>query len=174
MLQYDYYDKYKDRKQFKKEELQSLGLTEDAIRPFAGKETDKMFTNVDVDAFIRSTVNNVKVPHRSLSEKIRAQLDNLGYLTITDDCYSNMAAVVNLDTRFSPRLRLYSLKNGTTHECKIPKWVFNMNKLDVGDIVKIKSTTQKPRVRKNEKTCKWDPIPNTTELWITDYVRLDL
>ena len=76
-----------------------------------------------------------------------------------------MAAVLAVDTNYSPRLKLYSLKNGTTLDCKIDKRTFNRDKLEVGDIVRITSTKEKPKSRKNENG-EWESIPGTKELWV--------
>ena len=173
MAQYDLYDKFSGRSQFKKDELQTLGISLDSIRPYAEKETDKMFTKVDVCSFIRSAAAELRVPERTLTEQIKAQTEHLGYITIADDRYSRMAAVLSLDTKYSPRLKMYSLKNGTTLDCKIEKRVYNREKLDVGDIVRINGTKTKPKVKKNEETGEWEPVPDTNELWITSYTKIE-
>lgn len=172
MAQYDFFDKFNDRSQFKKDELQELGIPLDLIRKYAGKETEKMFTNVDFESFVRVAINYLTAHPRKLSEKIKAQTEYLGYITIADDRYSRMAAVISVDTKYSPRLKMYSLKNGTTLDCKIDKKSFNKEKLAIGDIVRINGTKQKPKVRKNEETGEWESIPGTNELWITTYHKL--
>lgn len=172
MAQYDFFDKFNDRSQFKKDELQELGIPLDLIRKYAGKETEKMFTNVDFESFVRVAINYLTAHPRKLSEQIKAQTEYLGYITIADDRYSRMAAVISVDTKYSPRLKMYSLKNGTTLDCKIDKKSFNKEKLAIGDIVRINGTKQKPKVRKNEETGEWESIPGTNELWITTYHKL--
>ncbi len=172
MTQYDFFDKFNDRSQFKKDELQELGIPLDLIRKYAGKETEKMFTNVDFESFVRVAINYLTAHPRKLSEQIKAQTEYLGYITIANDRYSRMAAVISIDTKYSPRLKMYSLKNGTTLDCKIDKKSFNKEKLAIGDIVRINGTKQKPKVRKNEETGEWESIPGTNELWITTYHKL--
>lgn len=107
-----------------------------------------------------------------MSEQIKAQTEHLGYITIADPKYSRMAAVLAVDTKYSPRLKLYSLKNGTTLDCKIDKRTFNKDKLAVGDIVRITSTKEKPKSRKNENG-EWESIPGTKELWVNAYHKID-
>ena len=65
---------------------------------------------------------------------------------------------------------MYSLKNGTTLDCKIDKRTFNQNPISAGDIVTIYGTKRKPKVRKNADG-KWEDVPGTSELWITKYVK---
>ena len=171
LAQKDFYDKFCDRSQFKKDELESLGISLDAIRPYATKETPKMFTGVDFKSFVSVAAVQIKAPPRKLSEQIKSQTEHLGYITIADEKYSRMAAVLAVDTKYAPKLKLYSLKNGTTLDCKVDKRTFSKEKLEVGDIVRIKGTKEKPKVRKNENG-EFEPIPGTKELWITDYAKI--
>lgn len=172
MAQYKFYNTFSSRKQFKKDELTELGISLDMIRPYAGKETTKMFTEVDFNSFIRVAASEIKATPRKLSEQIKAQIEHLGYITIADPQYSRMAAVLAVDTKYSPRLKLYSLKNGTTLDCKIDKRTFNKEKLAVGDIVRITATKEKPKSRKNENG-EWVSIPGTKELWVNSYHKID-
>ena len=171
LAQKDFYDKFCDRSQFKKDELESLGISLDAIRPYATKETPKMFTGVDFKSFVSVAAVQIKAPPRKLSEQIKSQTEHLGYITIADEKYSRMAAVLAVDTKYAPKLKLYSLKNGTTLDCKVDKRTFSKEKLEVGDIVRIRGTKEKPKVRKNENG-EFEPIPGTKELWITDYAKI--
>ncbi|MBQ8302750.1 MAG: PHP domain-containing protein [Clostridia bacterium] len=171
LAQKDFYDKFCDRSQFKKDELESLGISLDSIRPFAAKETPKMFTGVDFKSFVSIAATKIQAPPRKLSAQIKAQTEHLGYITIADEKYSRMAAVLAIDTKYAPKLKLYSLKNGTTLDCKVDKRTFSKEKLEVGDIVRIRGTKEKPKVRKNENG-EFEPIPGTKELWITDYAKI--
>ena len=171
LAQKDFYDKFCDRSQFKKDELESLGISLDSIRPFAAKETPKMFTGVDFKSFVNIAATKIQAPPRKLSAQIKAQTEHLGYITIADEKYSRMAAVLAVDTKYAPKLKLYSLKNGTTLDCKVDKRTFSKEKLEVGDIVRIRGTKEKPKVRKNENG-EFEPIPGTKELWITDYTKI--
>ena len=171
LAQKDFYDKFCDRSQFKKDELESLGISLDAIRPYTTKETPKMFTGVDFKSFVSVAAVQIKAPPRKLSEQIKSQTEHLGYITIADEKYSRMAAVLAVDTKYAPKLKLYSLKNGTTLDCKVDKRTFSKEKLEVGDIVRIRGTKEKPKVRKNENG-EFEPIPGTKELWITDYAKI--
>ena len=130
-----------------------------------------MFTGVDFKSFVSIAATKIQAPPRKLSAQIKAQTEHLGYITIADEKYSRMAAVLAIDTKYAPKLKLYSLKNGTTLDCKVDKRTFSKEKLEVGDIVRIRGTKEKPKVRKNENG-EFEPIPGTKELWITDYTKI--
>lgn len=168
MAQYEFFDKFNGRSQFKKDILVSLGIPFEMIKPYAQKETAKMFTGVDFPAFVCAAAPSVTYKPRKLSDAVKAQIEYLGYITIADDRYNGMAAVISIDTKYSPKVKMYSLKNGTTLDCKIDKRTFSKNPIESGDIVTIYGTKRKPKVRKNAEG-EWETVPDTNELWITNY-----
>lgn len=167
------FNQLSNRTQLKKDKLKELNISEELARKFAKKETDKMFSDVNIYGLLNSMLNDIHFKPRTLTEKIKAQIQHLGYLDIVDDRYNKMAAVLSVDVKYSPKLKMYSLKNGTVTECKIEKRVFYKEKLDAGDIIRITDAKKKPKVRKNEKTGKWEPVPNTKEVWINKYYKID-
>ena len=169
---YDLFDTLDGKVQFKKEKLAEMGIPEDMIRLFAEKETDKMFTKVNTKGFLEYAAKQAKYNHRTLKEKIHAQINHLGYVDIIDDCYAGMAAVLSVDTKFAPKLKMYSLKNGTVIDCKIDKRSFAKNKLQSGDIVRIHGQRKKPKLKRLENG-QYEPIPGVDELWITGYTKVE-
>lgn len=169
---YDLFDALDGKVQFKKEKLVEMGIPEDMIRLFAEKETDKMFTKVNTKGFLEYAAKQAKYNHRTLKEKIHAQINHLGYVDIIDDCYAGMAAVLSVDTKFAPKLKMYSLKNGTVIDCKIDKRSFAKNKLQSGDIVRIHGQRKKPKLKRLENG-QYEPIPGVDELWITGYTKVE-
>ena len=169
---YDLFDALDGKVQFKKEKLAEMGIPEDMIRLFAEKETDKMFTKVNTKGFLEYAAKQAKYNHRTLKEKIHAQINHLGYVDIIDDCYAGMAAVLSVDTKFAPKLKMYSLKNGTVIDCKIDKRSFAKNKLQSGDIVRIHGQRKKPKLKRLENG-QYEPIPGVDELWITGYTKVE-
>lgn len=171
-MQLDLYDKYSGRSQINKTELAKLHITDEEARSFSMKETAKMFSGIDSLAMLRVASKKLKYKRRTLKEKINAQIEHLSYVDIVGDQYSGIACVTAIDTKYSPRLTLYSLKNGTSYQCKIDKRTFSQNKLAKGDILRVLANRFKPKVKKNEQG-EWEEIPDTRELWITKYKRLD-
>ena len=83
-----------------------------------------------------------------------------------------MACVVSLDTKYAPKLKMYSLKHGTTLECKIDRRSFYKNKLEEGDIVMISGSRNKPKMKRDEDG-QFVPVEGTNELWITSYKKMN-
>lgn len=169
----DFFEAFYGKHQVKKERLANMNVPESVVRPFAGKETEKIFSDLDVRSFLTATCVYLRPKKRTLSEKIQAQIKHLGYLDITGEQYNRMGVIMSVDTKYAPKIKLYSLKNGTLLDCKIDKRTFNANKLSTGDIIKICGKRDKPKMRKNE-IGEWEEIPEILELWLTDYKKVDL
>lgn len=143
----------------------------DIATEFCSKETEKQYSGVNMRMLLEKLCPAIEVPKATVKDKVNAQKEYLGYIDIMEDRYSGMAYVEDLNTKYTPRLELYSLKNGTILSCKISKPVFNKNKLEVGDVVLISSTDYKPKSRKLESG-GYEEIPGTRELWITRYEKV--
>ena len=174
LAQFDFYEALSGRSQFKKEFLiNDCKIPHDTIMKYAGKETEKLFTKVDSYGLILEFAKNIPYRRRTLKEKISSQVERLGYINIIDPRYSGMVVVLELDTTYSPKVKLYSLKNGTISDCKIDRKTFNRAKVAQGDILKIICTQRKPKVKKNADTGEWENVPGTSELWITKYHKVE-
>ena len=144
--QYEIYQTFFGRKQIYKRDVESMGLTLDMVRPYSNNETEKMFRELNSLGLTKILAQNVQYTPRKLGDVISAQITHLGYITIMDDRYRGMAAVLSVDTKYSPKLKMYSLKNGTTLDCKIDKRTFSKMPLNNGDIVRIMGTKKKIEV----------------------------
>ena len=171
LRQYELYDTLGDKVQLKKDNLAKVGLTEEDVRPFAFTETDKMF-KMNMRDMLISIANGLRYHPRTLKERIAAQVENLGYVDIAEKQYAGMAAVLAVDTKYAPKLKLHSLKNGTIVECKVDKRTFSKNRLAEGDLVRIYSQTKKPKLRRTESG-DYEPVPGVDELWLTKYMKID-
>ena len=161
------------KKQFKKDKLISLNLTEADVRQFATKETEKMFTGVDTYRLLKYLAVISKYPSTTLTDEIRYQQELLGYINIKDQKYKGVGYIVDVDKKYAPKLKIYALANGNTIDCKIDKKTFNCNQLAVGDVVRIEGWTHKPQQRRTEDG-KYEPIPGTSVLWLSKYKKVKL
>lgn len=166
------FDEFGTRIQIKKDKLDDIGISQDIVRQFAERETEKMFTKINTRALLSEIAKSTTARKRTLGEKIHAQLEHLGYIDVADDRYKKMLVVVDVDTKYSPRLKMYSLKNGTILDCKVDRRTFNINKLAVQDVVKVINHTKKPKSRRLEDG-SYEAIPGTSEMWLTKYEKVN-
>ena len=170
------YNQFIDKIQISKSILKQYGIDEDIVRPLCKKETAKLFQKVDMLKFIKIACKNIKEKHlyqkTTLQQMIKSQLDRLGYIDIIDDKYVKMVAILNVDTKYAPRIQAQSLRNGNVFDCKIQRRIFNMNKIEKGDVIRITGQKWEPKKRKNEKD-EWEQVPGTKELWLTKYKKVE-
>ena len=169
----DLFEELNDKKQIKKDKIDAMIIDENIIKKYANKETAKMYSGIEMRSVLKETSKNLHITDRSIKEKVKTQIKCLGYIDIADDRYSGMAAVIEIDTKYAPKVKLHSLKNGTTIECKIDKRTFNKNKLVIGDIIKIIKSPMRNRTRRNDNG-EYESIPGQYERWITDYKKVDV
>ena len=169
----DLFDKYYGKKQIRKDSLTEYNIDASIIRKHSEKETEKMYSGVDTRAIIKELSKVTHVKQRTLGQRIKDQIELLGYVDIMDDKYSGLAAVVDIDTKYAPKAKLYSLKNGTSIDCKIDKRSYNKSRIVTGDIIRIIKSPMRNKVRRNENG-EYEPIPGQYERWITDYKKVDI
>ena len=160
------FGKYYGKKQMKKEKLYEDGLDFDVIRKYAGKETPKMFSNLDSIGLINELISTIPNEKTTLRTIIAYQIENLGYVDVVDKKYAGYCVVIDLNVDYSPKLKLYALANGNTIPVKIDKKTFKNQPLRRGDIIKVTRQNKKPKMRKVDG--KWIETEEK-EWWVTEY-----
>ena len=165
------YDKGKQafKKQLKKDKVKEIGLTDEVIKPFCHKETDKTYMQVDFYSMLCEIEKTVNYADIGLLQKVSNHITYLGSATITDKRYKNFACVANVVDKRTPIVYLYAVANGNTIEVKIPRFKFDKQKLEVGNVIYIKKLVSKKKQAFNPDTGKWQSIPNTKVWWVEDY-----
>ena len=172
LKQFELFDRYSGRKELSKEELSVDGVPLEVVSKFSWRETKKLFTDMRMKEFLCEYVKTIRYQSRTLSQTVKAQIEYLGYVDIADERYSGMVAVLDFDTKYTPKFKMHSLKNGTVFDCKIDKRTYNKDKLEEGDVIRILAWKRKPKSKKDEETGEWVPVTGTSELWITKYERV--
>ena len=170
---YKLFDYFHGKSQVRKNIVEQMGINIEIVRSCAEKESEKTFTKLNSRRLLNECSKNVQFRKRNLKERIDAQIEHLGYIDIMGDEYSGIACVLDIDKKYSPKLHLHSLKYGNTIECKIDKKTFNRFKLEVGDIVRITGSKNKPKMKRTDSG-NFVPIEGTNELWITSYKKIDI
>lgn len=173
-----YFEKIYDKKNINNEKAESLGLTREEVIPFAQKVTDKQCSNVDMRALLKYIYNNKEVSPINLSQKIKYQLEHLGYIDYLDPNVDKRYVVVTeLDTTYSPKFKGYCLNNGKVCELKVHKKKNPREKevkvsfancpFENGDILYMTTCDKKPKQKKTDTG--WKVIPNEFNWFINDY-----
>lgn len=138
--------------------LDNLPFSEEILERNSEKKTENQFSGVDYISVIRECEGLIKNEDFSICEKIKTQIDHLGYINLVDPNEDVMKVVVtNLDTKYSPKFNAYCIKKGTTGQVKVRKkalWnakdedSFKTKPFKNGDILFIHKFSKEP-ARKN-------------------------
>ena len=129
-------------------------------------ETEKMYKFTDIDGLINELCDDIEDKNISLSEQLSVQAEYLGYIEYINPKAKNYGYVLDVNTKYSPRLKIYRLDTGETIDIKMSKKDYSKNPISKGGIIKF--TTQ----RKNKCRLvdgKWQKMLNEFEDWINAY-----
>ena len=168
-----------DRVSFKKFVKYFNVPLEDQFR-YATKVVYGKFFDVDVPGIIRAYIAR-GVPKCQLSQKLKYQIENLGYVDyINPELNTNRyVCVTGLDEQYSPKFTAYNLRTGDTCELKVHKHrnpkdksyntSFDKTPFEDGDVLYMEKCSKKPKLRKNKETDKWEEVPGEFVWWLDDY-----
>ena len=167
---YRYFKNLYGRKTIAKDKLEDLGLIPEDIVECFEKETEKQYTNIDymkILANVEARIPNEIVP---ITEQVLFEADVVGYISMVYDVDKRYCLVTDVDTKYSPRVRLYSLGSGKETTCKINKITFNETPFKKGQLIKCGRFYQKDRQRKTETG--WEST-GEKDWWLANYELVD-
>lgn len=167
---YRYFKNLYGRKTIAKDKLEDLGLIPEDIVECFEKETEKQYTNIDymkILANVEARIPNEIVP---ITEQVLFEADVVGYISMVYDVNKRYCLVTDVDTKYSPRVRLYSLGSGKETTCKINKITFNETPFKRGQLIKCGRFYQKDRQRKTETG--WEST-GEKDWWLANYELVD-
>lgn len=155
------------KKQISKDKVDSYAVTEELVKAFSHKQTDKTYMMVDMYGMLKE-LNSIDFSDVSVLEKITFQHEVLNTIDIIDRKQKGVAYVLSVDTKYAPKLECYALANGNNIEVKIDRRTFSKNPLKEKDIILIKNIIPKERQIMGEDG-EYTPIKGTKVWWVTDY-----
>ncbi|EDS76614.1 DNA Polymerase III alpha chain [Clostridium botulinum C str. Eklund] len=145
-------DSLLNKKQIKKEKLNELSLTEDVVRKYAQKETEKLFKDIDMNSLIKEIMQGIKNQSISIKDQLQAEIEYLGYpKTIIPKASNNFFYVIELKIFKNKRSItyypvLYSVKNGNIIQKKLKDFrLFAENPFKEGCIVQVIQESKEPK-----------------------------
>ena len=143
----DIYNKWFNKKTFKKNDLP---LSIEKFRPLAEKEIDKQFTKVDNRKLCELMISVLDDEDLSINEILAAEQEYVGSLSYETNELGNRAVyVMEINTKYTPRIKCYSLVSGNATDIKISKKIYKKDTIKQGDIVILGELTTKHK-KKND------------------------
>lgn len=161
--EYAIYTIYYGKKQFKKEKIT---LDDETMSKFA-TSTDKMYKITDSEGLIKELCNRVEDKSIPIKERLTAEAEYLGYINYINPKAANYGYVLDIDTKYSPRIKMYRLDTGETATYKLAKKDYNNNPISNHDLLKF---TFERRNKSRLVDGKWQKCLEEFEDWIKAYV----
>ena len=161
--EYAIYTTYYGKKQFKKEKIT---LDDETMSKFA-TSTDKMYKITDSEGLIKELCNRVEDKSIPIKERLTAEAEYLGYIDYINPKAINYGYVLDIDTKYSPRIKIYRLDTGETATYKLAKKDYNNNPISNHDLLKF---TFERRNKSRLVDGKWQKCLEEFEDWIKTYV----
>lgn len=176
------FNEFGDKKFIQKTKLEKFNIPEEEVRAIAEKETPTRFT-VDMKKFLRMVAESIYTQPCSLSDKIKYQIELLGYADYTNpEADPRCAFITNVDIKYTPCVDAYCLQNGAVKKFKIHKsrnpkepsvkMTWRDLPLEVGDVIYIKNFKKKPAMKKVND--KWVAVDGKFNVWINDYNKISI
>lgn len=165
------FETFYDKKQIKKDKAAEMQIPESLIRNYAEKETDKIFSSIDMIGFIKAYSEIVPCDKLTLAQRAYYQFAYLGYVDIVDKEYGGYIIALSVNAKYSPRLSVYALANGNTISVKVPKPQFRKNPIEEGDIIHVTTQRKKQKVHLTADG-NFEPVKGAFDWWIMDYEKI--
>lgn len=152
----DLYEELGGKSQIKKDKLQEYidkyGITEDVIGRYAGKETAKLYKDIDMSAVISELATNIPNKSFSVKEQIQFEVEKIQHVSYVNPQVSDKFwAVVHIKTysdETKPYLTLHNIKTGEKKSTKIKKGNnFIENPFRLYSIIKVDEFAQYPKTK---------------------------
>lgn len=131
-------------------------------------ETAKQYKITDSEGLLQELCGMIPKDCRvPLMSEINWQQEYLGYCSVVMPEQKNVGYVMNVDCKYSPKITLYRLDNGTTVTYKLSKALYQKQPFDVGSCIAFRSELRN-KSRKTENG--WEKIDGVYDEWITAYV----
>jgi DNA polymerase-3 subunit alpha len=162
----DLYDKYNGKKVLKKDKMD---LPIEIVEKYAKSSTEKQyrFEPEGMTAMLSELCSLVPDQTLPILAQIDAQKNFLGYIDLIDPTKPTKAVILDINTKYTPKLSLYRLYDGQTISVKLKKKDYENNPVASGMVIDYRVTT-KPAWKKDEKG-EWVQDYSREDIWLTSY-----
>lgn len=160
------YDKYYGKKIIKKEKCD---LPIDVIEKYAASQTEKQyrFEPEGMSALLSELCDRIPDETLPILTQIEAQKEYLGYIDLVDPTKPTKAVILDVNTKYTPKISLYRLYDGQTISVKLKKKDYENNPVASGMIIDYR-TTKKVGWKRDENE-QWVQDYSREDIWLTSY-----
>ena len=133
---YNYFKVLYGRKVLSKNKAQELNLPSYIFEQDGVTQTEKQYKFENICDILKLIEHNTPNESFGIKEQVEFENDALGYINMTYDVDKRVCYVLDIDTKYTPKVTLYCLRNGKTVLCKVNKVLFKKQPLKVGMIIR--------------------------------------
>ena len=119
---------------------------------------------LDTLRFIEATTDDTPIP---MSDQMKFEVEYYGTPLTTYPDASGCFAVLEVDDKYSPKVKLYNVAKGTVGVMKMRKPLYQKKPVETGSVIRLMEWQRKPAYQYNSGERK--PKPGVFDLWILDY-----
>lgn len=133
---YNYFKVLYGRKVLSKDKAQELNLPSYIFEQDGVTQTEKQYKFENICDILKLIEHNTPNESFGIKEQVEFENDALGYINMTYNVDKRVCYVLDIDTKYTPKVTLYCLRNGKTVLCKVNKALFKKQPLKVGMIIR--------------------------------------
>lgn len=162
----DLYNNFNGKKIIKKDKMM---LPLELVKKYAISETAKQyrFDEEHMNAMLKEFIALIPDTDIPLRTRLEAEAEYLGYLSYSDKNATDIGFVLDVNTKYSPKISVYRLDTGETAVYKLQKAAYQRNPFDKHSFIQFNSEMRN-KSRKGEDG-RWEKL-NELEPWICGYI----
>lgn len=162
LLGVEIFNKFSKCKTIKLDKWVEMGYNVDMLEPYAGKLTEKTASQLDNRGIILSILRSMKMPKTTIVDKLKWQIELLGYCTVSDP-NSDPNDWILLDVKTTGYgtvyCTLYNLCYGAERTYRANKKFWTNHQLSKGDV--IRAVLQEKNKMKKDENGEWVKLSET-------------
>ena len=118
-------------------------------------------------SILRKLESEMSESELPIHEQIRFEIAMCGAPFTTVPNLRSEYAVLEVDDRYSPKIRLYNIATGRTGVMKLKKVRYQKQPLAAGDVIRVLNWLRRPAY--SYTSGKPEPVPGRQDLWLLEY-----
>ena len=163
---YNYFKELYGRKVLSKDKAQELNIPEKYLNREDVTQTEKQFKFENICDILKLIECDTPDESFGIKDQVEFEMDALGYISMTYNVDKKVCYILDVDTRYTPKITLYCLNNGKTVLCKVNKTLFKNNPLKKGMIIRAIKFEEKNKL--NFVNGEWQRTTEK-EWWMSGY-----
>lgn len=154
-----------------KKQLDKLKYPNEIFLKYSIKETEKKFMYNDTTKLLKALEKEIPDENINIIDRVKSWFDYVGSCNLIDKTNPRHCIALEVDLKYTPKVKLYCLGSGNVEFVKVSKKIFKNNPIKEGDVIYLDNVSRKNKRKKVRED--WIEI-DEFELWTKEYWRIEL